>query len=192
MRAFFFLLLATAGLLVATLPACATPPAVPSGTSWEVPHFSFEPMSAEKQAELRHAIASCAKVEMTVLWLGSGYKYRTCSDKHWRLTRRTETIGRHTWTRMVWVRTISPGAELDAILARLAAVPQWYTPVFDKSYLYHPSAARGIRLLDANGRELFDDERAHGPWFSCKGEQGERVSFLSFFPDFPARKCFGK
>ncbi len=192
MRAFASCLIATAALLPATIPACATPPSTPRGTSWVVPHFTFEPMSAEKQMELRHALANCAKVEMVIQWVPVDKLYRTCSDKRWRPVQSTETVGSYKFTHTEWVRTLSPGAELNAILTRLAAVEQWYTPVFDKSYRYQPSAALGLRILDVNGRELFHEERAHGPWFSCRDEHGERVPFPAFFPDFPARNCFGK
>ncbi len=174
-----------------SLLACATPPSPPTGASWEVRHYTFEPMSSEKQAKLRDAIANCAKVEMAVSWFPAK-RYRTCSDKRWRPVQRKESYGSSTWTREEWLRILSPGAELDAVLTRLAAVHQWYTPVFDKRATIDPIGSRTIRLLDAEGKVLYDERHDIGPWSSCKGDQGERVSFADFFPDFPSRKDFGK
>ncbi len=185
------LLIAAAALMSIPLTACTTPLSSPAGAGWEVRHFTFEPMSAEKQAKLRHAIANCAKVEMAVSWFPAK-RYRTCSDKRWRPVQRTESYGSSTWTREEWLRILAPGAELDAVLTRLAAVHQWYTPVFDKSATIDPIGSRTIRLLDAEGKVLYEERHDIGPWSSCKGDQGERVSFTDFFPDFPSRKDFGK
>ncbi len=190
MRAFTSLLIAVAALLTIAIPASATPPATPSGASWVVPHFTFEPMSAEKQAELRHAIANCAKVEMSVEWYDE--VYRTCSDKRWHYVERAQHGGQYSWKRREWVREIKRGAELDAILNKLSAVPQWYTPVFDKQVKYTPCAMYSIRLLNAEGKVLLTEEHNFGPWISCMNEQGERVCFSAFFPDFSDWKCFGK
>ncbi len=184
-------LCAAAALMPLHLTACATPPATPSGTSWVVPHFTFEPMCAEKQTELRHAIANCAKVEMAILWFPNKL-YRTCSDKHWHFVERTQHSAQYSWKQREWVREFKQGAELDAILNKLSAVQQWYIPVFDKSCHVTPGAMLFIRLLDTEGKVLLCEERAYGPWISCMGEQGERVSLSDFFPEFPDRKSFGK
>ncbi len=146
-------------------------------------------MSAEKQAKLRHAIANCAKVEMIIKWL-PGSLYRTCSDKRWRFVERAESIDGYTWTNREWVCTLTKGGELDEILNKLSSVPQWFTPLFDKGILINPGRVLSIRLLDAEGKELYSEGHAYGPWTSCMGEQGERVSFKNFFPEFPARECF--
>ncbi len=192
MKSFTSLLACAVASFMMTISACATPPATPGGVSWEVPHFSFEPMSAETQAELRRAFAHCARVEMGIEWLNTERLLRSCSDKRWQLVRRIECDGGDIWTRMEWVRTLTKGAELDAILNKLSAVSQWYTPVFDMNVLYHPCASYSIRLLDAEGNVLFSEMKSIGPWFSCKGEHGERVPFPAFFPDFPDLSSFAQ
>ncbi len=183
------LALCAAALLVAPMAACSTPSSPPAGTGWECRHYTFGPMSAEKQAELRRAFAECTRVELAIHWIHGNSQYR-CSDKNWKLVQYPGTPDSPRWPQSEWVRELTPGAELEAIREKLAAVPQWYTPVFDKGVRIQPAAHRCIRFLNAAGKVLYREGHSYGPWTSCAGEQGERVSLISFFPDFPARSCF--
>ncbi len=190
MKVIPLLLACAAALLVASTPACTAQPAFPAESGWLMQHYSFEPMSADEQAKLRHAIARCAKVELALHWIRSGKHYRICNDRCWQMVQREQANDWLPYPYAEWVCELPRGAELDAILSKLAAVPQWYSPVFDKQICVNPGASRCIRFLDAKGRELYSERRAYGPWTSCKGEQGERVSLLSFFPDFPTHSRF--
>ncbi len=178
-----------AALLLVPLASCATSSAPPAGTSWELRHYTFEPMSDAKQAELRRAFDECARVELAFHWVHGNSQYH-CSDKNWKLVQYPDTPDSPHWPRSEWVRELTPGPELEAIRTKLAAVPQWYTPVFDKRVHVHPSAGRCIRFLDAEGKVLYSEWHSYGPWTSCAGEQGERVALISFFPAFPARSSF--
>ncbi len=187
-------LIFASALLALPLSSCAaapSTPATPLSESWPPPNFTFEPMAAEKQEKLRHAIENCARVDMAIQWFGPR-RFKKCSDKRWRFVKRTESYDAHMWAHEEWVRTLKRGAELDAILPRLSVVQQWYTPVFDKRLRYQPGALLSIRFLDAEGKELYAEWNSFGPWSSCKGEQGQRVSLLDFFPDYPERSSFSK
>ncbi len=95
--------------------------------------FRFTPMDAAQLQELRHAVTACQAVELGLLDLGPKGKDGP-----------------------LWTRRLTRGEELDAILARLAAVPQWY--IGSSRILSRVPRGRvaSLRFEDAAGQVLLE------------------------------------
>ncbi len=148
------------------LAACHSLPALPPGTPPRpqngTEHWVCKPISPEENARLQHAIAHCDSVEQYREWYSP-----TGGDER-------------EWTCHLYL----DGETLPLILARLAAVPQWYHERATKLILIHPAQASRLRFLDDKGRELFKVEGD----LVCADTEGKAYPIYNFFP-YPTWNC---
>ncbi len=169
MKTIRVLFLAAAALLPLSLNAAtasvdaATPPRL---AMWQQ-QFRFKPMEAGKQQQLRHACAACAAVELELHQNGPQGG-------------------------LLWSRRLSRGEALDAVLARLAAVPQWYEGACRIQTRIPSGYQAQLRFVDAAGRELLELRAVSGnglDWgtlYLALSGQGPARNLVDYFP-FPPR-----
>ncbi len=116
--------------------------------------FSYSPVSQREASKLRRAFRHCATLEML--------------DHHDCTTPAT-----------TWRCKVRRGKELDAILARLAAVPQWYDQQYDGPP-WDFFCCDEIRFLDAQGRELLVTSTQTMPFY--RDANGQMRVLLSLLP----------
>ncbi len=143
---------------VSTAPAPKPGPAAwNTGTRFGLYTYRYECADEESLATLRRTLEDCRTLELS---LGYGSRQKPL------------------WTHRV------QGAELRAVLDRLAAVPQWYTRrkmSVNLSVRIHPSPwLRSFRFLDAKGQEL------PLPELLFEGENGTPDVPINLFP-YPPR-----
>ncbi len=153
-------LLLAAVLLALALSGCGLFGTPPAPAAWNSALFTFAPVDSDLREPMRRAFADCARVE------NRQPAHRGPKDG---------APGKLLWS-------AKRGAELDTILAQLAAVPHWYKP----RVRHHVDIALReqdlscLRFLDAEGKPLYEQSRRFEP--VCVGEDGHSKSLFAFFP----------
>ncbi len=161
------ILLGGAHLLALFLPApvlaAGAAEATPPGFSYMEGDFRLAPMAGAKQQQLREALRACAAVELELHQNGPKGS-------------------------LLWSRRMTRGEELDAILARLAAVPQWYEGHCRIQARIPTGHQAHIRFVDAAGKSLLELRAVSGTghdWgtlYLAQTEKGPARNLVDYFP----------
>ncbi len=125
----------------------------------------YQPIHEETADKLQRAITECASVELYREWYGNA-QIREAK------------------------RTLQRGTELDGILAKLGAVPQWYDQCFHFPPCIIPAESSRITFFDAQGNKLWSIDEAW-PGIAYTAEDGTAESIYSFF-SFPEEPLYAE